>query len=170
MLPPSAWYSTLEVCRLFTRSRPDPDISSNRCDTTRYGESWSTFNPAVNSFGWDVVPIDKNIARHRVHTIVSFKLVLGKRGFLYVSAWTRIFWRICWLLEHVALHELCWYCNGACGLAMRGSIPGCGFQSPTPKPLGNKGTWMTQSLTLGWLLHYCPFLKYVAKSPGSGHF
>ena len=30
-----------------------------------------------------------------------------------------------------------------------GSIPGCRFQSPTPKPLGHTGTWTTQSLTLG---------------------
>ena len=42
----------------------------------------------------------------------------------------------------------CHQCNGPC----RDRTPGCSLQSPTPKPLGHKGTWTTQSLMLGWFV------------------
>ena len=42
----------------------------------------------------------------------------------------------------------CHQCNGPCG----DRTPGRLLQSPTPKPLGHKGTWTTQSLTLGWFV------------------
>ena len=42
----------------------------------------------------------------------------------------------------------CHQCNGPCW----DRTLGCRFQSPTPKPLGHKGTWTTQSLTLGWFV------------------
>ena len=42
----------------------------------------------------------------------------------------------------------CHQCNGPCGYR----TPGRSLQSPTPKPLGHKGTWTTQSLTLGWFV------------------
>ena len=41
------------------------------------------------------------------------------------------------------------------------------FQSPTPKPLRQNGTWMTQSLTLPSLYH---FSLFEIRAPGSGHF
>ena len=43
-------------------------------------------------------------------------------------------------------------CNGPCGYR----TPGRSLQSPTPKPLGHKGTWTTQSLTLGWFVTLLP--------------
>ena len=42
----------------------------------------------------------------------------------------------------------CHQCNGPC----RDRTPGCSLQSPTPKPLGYKGTWTTQSLVLDWFV------------------
>ena len=42
----------------------------------------------------------------------------------------------------------CHQCNGPCGYR----TPGRSLQSPTPKPLGHKGTWTTQSLMLGWFV------------------
>ena len=42
----------------------------------------------------------------------------------------------------------CHQCNGP----WWDRTPGHSFQSPTPKLLGHKGTWMTQSLTLGWFV------------------
>ena len=38
---------------------------------------------------------------------------------------------------------------------MQGWIPGHRFQSPTPKPLGHKDTWTTQSLMVGWFITLC---------------
>ena len=43
-------------------------------------------------------------------------------------------------------------CNGPCGYW----TPGRSLHSPTPKPLGHKGTWTTQSLTLGWFVTLLP--------------
>ena len=42
----------------------------------------------------------------------------------------------------------CHQCNGPCG----DRTPGRSFQSPTPKPLGHRGTSTTQSFTLGWFI------------------
>ena len=46
----------------------------------------------------------------------------------------------------------CHQCNGPCGYR----TPGRSLHSPTPKPLGHKGTWTTQSLTLGWFVTPLP--------------
>ena len=42
----------------------------------------------------------------------------------------------------------CHQCNGPC----RDRTLGRSLQIPTPKPLGHKGIWTTQSLTLGWFI------------------
>ena len=37
--------------------------------------------------------------------------------------------------------------------------PGPSLQSPTPKPLGHKGIWTTQTLTLGWFVTLLPLFQ-----------
>ena len=51
-----------------------------------------------------------------------------------------------------SLWKLRYLCNGPCGYR----TPGRSLQSPTPKPLGHKGTWTTQSLTLDWFVTLLP--------------
>ena len=46
----------------------------------------------------------------------------------------------------------CHQCNGPCGYR----TPGRSLQSPTPKPLGHKGTWTKQSLTIDWFVTPAP--------------
>ena len=63
----------------------------------------------------------------------------------------------------------CHQCNGPCGYR----TPGRSLQSPTPKPLGHKGTWTTQSLTLGWFVtgkHVSRMYASTGTSPSFTHF
>ena len=54
------------------------------------------------------------------------------------------------LIIVISLHL--YICNRPCG----DRTPGRSLQSPTPKPLGHKGTWTTQSSTLGWFVTSLP--------------
>ena len=83
-----------------------------------------------------------------------------------------------YFVSHSQIHNLdvaviCFYIIIYWQRTVWGSVLGRHFQSPTPKPLGHKGTWMTQSLTLGlsvaphFLKSRAPWLRPIStNAPG----